>query len=160
MSVRVVCPHCKKPQNFDDSLAGTATPCDSCGELVQVPLTEEAKSGRRKSGGVPLWANVAAGIGGVVLIAAIVWLLLGAFRSSVTMENFQKLKEGMTEAEVQSILGAPNRGKKTMTSQIPGREKADYWVWTDGPKTITVIFVDGKAVEVSGNLQPTPVPQQ
>ncbi len=148
MSVRVVCPHCKKPQNFDDSLAGTATPCDSCGELVQVPLTEEAKSGRRKSGGVPLWANVAACIGGVVLIAAIVWLLLGAFRSSVTMENFQKLKEGMTEAEVQSILGAPNRGKKTMTSQIPGREKADYWVWTDGPKTITVIFVDGKAVEV------------
>jgi hypothetical protein len=159
MSVTVICPRCKKSQNVADTLAGTETRCASCGEPLRVPLADEAGdagSTRRKSGkGTPLWANVAAGVCAVLLVAAVVWILVHAFGSSVTLENYQKLKVGMTEAEVQAILGSPNKGKRSMTSAVPGREHAEYWIWMDGTKTITVIFVDGKVAELQSNLQPT-----
>jgi hypothetical protein len=133
---------------------------------LRVPLPEEAEgpgrheSGGKAGGGTPRWANVAAGVCSVLLVAAIVWILIHVFRSNLTLENYQKLKVGMTEAEVTSILGSPNRGKQSMTSTFPGQPIADYWTYTEGTKTVTVIFADGKVVELKSNLEPTTPPPQ
>jgi hypothetical protein len=158
MTVSVVCPRCKKSHDLADTLAGKEARCDSCGEVLRVPAGDEAKRGRRKSG-TPAWANAVAGVFIVLLLGAIGWILFLALGSSVTPENLQKLKVGMTEAEVKAVLGSPNKGKQVRTSEIPGRESTEYWIWTDGPKTITVIFAGGKVVELQSNLQPTPPPQ-
>jgi hypothetical protein len=141
MAVTITCPSCKKSHDLADTQVGREMRCDACGKVFKA------------SRGTPLWVKLAAGLCGLILVVAIVWVAVLMLGNKVTAENYQKLHEGMTESEVQAILGAP-RHKRPMKSGIPGREETDYWIWMDGSNnTITVVFVEGKAVELMSNLQ-------
>jgi predicted Zn finger-like uncharacterized protein len=69
---------------------------------------EDRRRPVRKKGGVPLWVWLVGGGGVFVLLLIGGVILFVALRGpSITKENYQKIKPGMTEAEVVAILGKP-----------------------------------------------------
>jgi hypothetical protein len=75
--------------------------------------------------------------------------------NKVSKSNYDKIKDGMTEAEVKSILGPPGNetsatvsrtDPKTGTTAQTNRQIS----WGDGDRSITIDFVDGK---VTGKKQ-------
>ena len=64
----------------------------------------------------------------------------GLTGGSVTKANYDKIKKGMTEAEVQAMLGAPS-----LTGELPGGLKSQTWKGSNGD-FITVGYKDGKAM--------------
>jgi uncharacterized protein YceK len=84
---------------------------------------------------------------------------LSGCSSKVNKENYDKIKMGMTQAEVESILGepteqvsssmdAPGMPSPPMPGMEPGggQEGMDgkTMIWKEGDKVITVIFLNGK----------------
>jgi hypothetical protein len=65
--------------------------------------------------------------------------------SKVSKDNFDKIKDGMTIAEVESILG---KGEKASAGvSVAGVSvTGDVYEWKDGEKVINVVFKDGKMV--------------
>jgi hypothetical protein len=59
-----------------------------------------------------------------------------AGESKITRANADKIKKGMTRAEVEEILG-PGKASADV-------DKAGGYVWSEGGKTIAITFVDGK----------------
>lgn len=64
--------------------------------------------------------------------------LLAAACSKVTVANYDKLKTGMPYAQVEAVLGKPDR-----CSDMLG---ARHCTWGDEKRYITVNFVAGQAV--------------
>jgi predicted Zn finger-like uncharacterized protein len=134
------------------------------GQVVRPP--------RSKKGGIPLWVWLVGG-GGLFLflccggggIAG--FFLLGGtdrFVNKVTKENFDKIKTGMTEAQVKEILGEPTEtaGTPDQLPDIPGMPKmprmpggmrVNIMVWKKGDNTITVNFMNGKVVAKQGHFR-------
>ncbi len=67
-------------------------------------------------------------------------LVLAACGSKVNQANFDKIKNGMTQDEVISILGSPT---DTSTVKIAGLSGSSA-KWTDKQGTITIQFANGK----------------
>ena len=67
-------------------------------------------------------------------------LLLLAACSKVTQENYAKIQEGMTEQEVQAILGSPTESSTKTVLGISGTSSR----WASGDTAITIRFVNGK----------------
>ena len=67
----------------------------------------------------------------------------------VNEKNYDKVQPGMTEAEVEKILGKPSNKQpdRDFASTIPPGGKALVYVSKDGDKTITVIYVGGKMTD-------------
>lgn len=65
-------------------------------------------------------AVLAAGSAAVLTVAAVALLLVNRSRPSVDREHFEALREGMTRAEVESVLGGRPRNAL--------RQPADVWV--------------------------------
>lgn len=88
------------------------------------------------------------------LAALVLLLALAACEARVTRENFEKVSDGMTYAQVQAILGSGEDQTATGTG-ISGyglatpeaRSHRKVYVWKDGHKTITIVFDNGKVVE-------------
>lgn len=98
---------------------------------------------------------------GRIFIVTLLCLFVAGCGSSVSMSNYEKIKEGMTEAEVEAILG---KGEEQASSSvnIPGQSinvpgggnvsvagmssSAKAVKWQDGSKIITVMFSDGKVM--------------
>ena len=60
--------------------------------------------------------------------------------SKVTKSNYDKIETGMTQQQVEDILGA---GTPTQSVDVGGLG-AKQLQWKDGNKTITVTIVNGK----------------
>jgi len=75
------------------------------------------------------------------LAAAIVLSVAFAGCSTVTPENFARVHDGMTEAEVVAILGKPD---ETANVALMMRVKAVNNIWKGGGYTITVQFTNGR----------------
>ena len=73
-------------------------------------------------------------------------MLAGCGGSRVSKGNFDKLQNGMTQAEVEKILGksASQAGGGGAVAGITASGK--ILAWTDGEKKITVTFVNDKVV--------------
>jgi len=67
-------------------------------------------------------------------------LLLLAACSKVTQENYSKIREGMTEPEVQAILGSPSESSTATVLGISGTSSK----WVSGDAVISIRFVNGK----------------
>jgi hypothetical protein len=123
---------------------------------------------QRSSGaGVPLmvWLLLAGGLTVLVLTGLVIAFLSLDFGSKVTTENYNKLKEGMTEKHLRSILGPPTRdvtqesfdkvvavvGRQGMGKALAdGRVKV--LLWESGKKNIMVTLYDGRAMGFSKNF--------
>ncbi len=75
-------------------------------------------------------------LGSFVLMAAVCLLLVGCGGSKVTADNYKKISNDMTEAQVKDILGAPSETKEAGPSKVS--------VWKSGNDTVSVTFIDGK----------------
>jgi hypothetical protein len=71
---------------------------------------------------------------------ALAALLLLAACSKVTQENFSRIKDGMSEAEVAAILGAPTDSSSASVLGITGTASR----WSGGDALIVIRFVNGK----------------
>ncbi len=72
------------------------------------------------------------------LLALVVLL---AACSKVTQENYLRIEEGMTEQEVNAVLGKPTESNSVNVLGVSGT--VSRWVGADG--VITVRFINGKA---------------
>ncbi|HLE66361.1 MAG TPA: outer membrane protein assembly factor BamE [Burkholderiales bacterium] len=73
---------------------------------------------------------------------ALAALVLAAGCSKVTQENFARIQDGMSEQEVQALLGAPSESSSVSVLGLSGT--SSKWVGQD--TVITVQFVNGKVM--------------
>jgi hypothetical protein len=73
---------------------------------------------------------------------ALAALVLAAGCSNVTQENFARIQDGMSEQEVQALLGAPSESSSVSVLGLSGT--SSKWVGQD--TVITVQFVNGKVM--------------
>jgi hypothetical protein len=66
--------------------------------------------------------------------------------TTLTRENFDKIKQDMSTKEVEKILGKPAVKGAPGAPKIGGQE-ADQWIWKEGSTTFTIYFVDGKMAQ-------------
>jgi hypothetical protein len=107
--------------------------------------TPRGRSGRRprRSRGVGRPArdyHETSGLGGITIVL----FATDVLGSKVTQENFQKVKWGMTEAEVRSILGSPSE----VITVGPLRTLS----WKRGGSIVIVSFTDGRATNIAGTF--------
>jgi hypothetical protein len=92
----------------------------------------------------------------VAVLLALCLMLTGCRKSKVTQENYDKIKNDMTLAQVEAILGeGTSQGGDganvaaqfgvDVTGGAPAPSTTDY-VWESGNKSITVTFRGGKVV--------------
>ncbi len=75
-------------------------------------------------------------------LAVVALCLLACAGSKINKENFDKIQTGMTQAEVQAILGEPTESESVDVTVFSGT--ASKWKYED--TTITIQFVNGKVV--------------
>jgi hypothetical protein len=68
--------------------------------------------------------------------------LIGCGSSKITKDNFDRIKLGMTQEEVQGILGSPTEASGIEIPMFSGTMSK----WARGDTIITVQFVNGKVV--------------
>ena len=84
----------------------------------------------------------------VLIVGVLLGLLLAGVvgcSAKVSKSNFDKIKDGMTTAQVENILG---KGEKASAGVSVGGVSltGDAYQWKDGDKVINVVFKDGKVV--------------
>jgi hypothetical protein len=119
------------------------------------------RRGRREGGGIPLWVWLVCGIGGFMLLLAIpltiVLLRNGGSLRRITPENLARIQMGMTQAEVEAILGKPNEstdlfnGFNAAIAQemngVPGGggvPSITFSAWKEGNYHIVVAYENGR----------------
>ncbi len=75
-----------------------------------------------------------------LLAASALALLLGACGSPVNQENFDRIRTGMTQQEVEAILGSPKESSSASFGGLSGGAAS----WQSKDATITVQFVNGE----------------
>ncbi len=81
-------------------------------------------------------------------------LLLLAACSKITQENFLRIQDGMSEAEVLAILGSPTQSSSGSILGISGTSST----WSGSDAVINVRFVNGK-VALKSYDKPSPKKQ-
>lgn len=74
------------------------------------------------------------------LAAALLFALALAACTRITQQNYDRVQEGMSEAEVVSILGKPDESSEVMLLRV----KAVNSQWKGGEHTVLVQFVNGR----------------
>ena len=95
------------------------------------------------NGGMTGKAMLVVTLAGVLVGAAMV----GCRSPGVSKDNYERVRMGMTLAEVEKILGPGTGGPATAgrLRHMGGRGAVHFW--QDGEKKIVVIFQDGKAID-------------
>ena len=81
----------------------------------------------------------------IVLTFIIFFLIVACAGTYFTWDTARQIKMGMTEAELQQLMGQPNR----VTSQ--GDKQIWVWAFTDptlSSRSVSVIMQDGEVIEV------------
>lgn len=78
----------------------------------------------------------------LILVTLVIVVLAGCARSKITQENFDKIKLGMTQAEVQQLLGPPTEASGLEVAVFSGTHAK----WIQGDTVITIQFINGKVV--------------
>ena len=82
-------------------------------------------------------------VSGVLLLALVSMTVMGC-GSKVSKENYEKIKDGMSLADVEKLLGEGEvqGGAAGAIANLGGSAK--MYKWTDGDKVITITFVNDK----------------
>jgi hypothetical protein len=78
----------------------------------------------------------------VVLVMVICMSLVSCGGSKISQENFEKIKTGMSLAQVTAILGPPTESSSVDVAVVSGTVSK----WKAGDVTITIQFVNSKVV--------------
>jgi hypothetical protein len=78
----------------------------------------------------------------VIAFAGVLVVLAACSKSKMTMANYEKVATGMSQQDVEAILGP---GKEQGSTAVAGTS-AKVVTWQDGRKLISVTFVDGKVM--------------
>jgi outer membrane protein assembly factor BamE (lipoprotein component of BamABCDE complex) len=76
------------------------------------------------------------------LAAVVLAVVVAGCATRVTKENFDKIHTGMTQAQVQAILGEPTESSSVDLPVFSGTSST----WRAGDTSITIQFVNGKVV--------------
>lgn len=76
------------------------------------------------------------------VLLAFALTMAGCGVDKINKTNFDKIKTGMTEAEVQAILGPPTESSGVDVAVFAGTTS----VWKQGDTVISVQFVNGKVI--------------
>ena len=74
-----------------------------------------------------------------IFIAFAAAMILAAC-SKITQENFGKVQDGMSEQDVQSLLGSPTQSSSMQVLGVSGTSSK----WVGGDATTAIQFVNGK----------------
>jgi 2-keto-3-deoxy-galactonokinase len=78
----------------------------------------------------------------LILAGLVVVVLAGCARSKINQENFDKIKLGMSQEEVQLILGPSTEASGLEIAVFSGTHAK----WIQGDTAITIQFINGKVV--------------
>jgi hypothetical protein len=174
MSIAVVCRACDRSVNVKDDLAGRKIKCPGCGKVLAVPDEEvdeeprrkrnrdreedEEDRPRRKAGkkkgkkGLIIGLSVGGGVLAVGLVILLFVLLSSRDNPKATEENFDKIKPGMSQEEVEKLLGKGDKvSKGTLDKALHakpsgeppvkgGREAAAYYRWKNKDDSIFLLI--------------------
>jgi hypothetical protein len=124
---------------------------------------------RRSKGGS--WLPLILGIGGGVLVLGVILVVLIVMMgggAGVTEANFDRLKEGMAEAELTAILGTPRDASGDanpfagFAAPLGGRDKrpnAKILEWKGGGGRVVAVLLGGKASMIFGEFKSGGVPK-
>lgn len=176
MAIKATCPHCSTSYSLAETQIGKNVRCKQCTEtfVVSEPTPrsrsrdedddrDEPRRRRPKKTGIPTGLLVGLGIGVFVLVlgclgggGVLLWLY-GPFSNKVTPENFEKIHIGMSEAEVQSLLGQPNVANEAIQrgNRPAGvnRVGVSAQAWKHNNDTIVVMFLNGKVIGKTAQFQ-------
>jgi len=85
----------------------------------------------------------------VLLIGGVSLLTLVACGNKLTNDNFSKVKNGMTEAEVRAILGKPD---EVETSEILGLKNTSY-LYEKGDTRASINFISNNVISKHGSFK-------
>jgi hypothetical protein len=175
MPIKTACPRCERPYTLADDQEGQQVRCRDCAEpfTVRRASARGAEPAPRK--GVPVWVWLLLGGGllfGMLLVVGVVVTLFatGVFGGpKLTAENVQRIRGGMTEAEVVAILGRPTEVKDGAPAEFGGGAQefsqniggvdvkfkfgpmapaVRTLTWRKGKEFITIVFQNGKVARV------------
>ena len=173
MSIAVVCESCDRSVKVKDDLAGRKIKCPGCGKVLAVPDEEADKEPRRKRNrdrdedeerprrkggeqkskkGLIIGLSVGGGVLAVGLVILLFVLLGSRDNPNVTEENFDKIKRGTSQEEVEKLLGKGDKvSKGTLDKALHappsgeppvkgGREAAAYYRWKNKTDSIFLLI--------------------
>lgn len=83
------------------------------------------------------------------IVSCLLALVLVACSSKLTNENFTKIKNGMSEGEVQAILGEPS---KVENSEVLGFRNTTYY-YESGKTRVQISFINDGVITKNGNFE-------
>jgi hypothetical protein len=96
-----------------------------------------------------------------LMLFTVTLIAIGCAGSRINSANFSKITNGMTKADVESILG-PGKVQSSSSASVPGFSGAgisvpgqsmsgENLVWQEGAKVITVMILNGKVIAKAAN---------
>lgn len=172
MPIAVVCRDCDRSVKVKDDLAGRKIKCPDCGKLLTVPGGEEDRPRRRRRDeddddydqprrkkekkrskkGLIIGLSVGGGVLAVGVGVLLFFLLVSRDNPNATEENFDKIKPGMSQEEVEKILGKGDKSSHAELSKAlhappskdppvkGGKIGAHYYRWKNKTDTIFLLI--------------------
>jgi hypothetical protein len=84
----------------------------------------------------------------LVLVLMLVFVLDGCIGKRITKANVDRVTEGMSKKQVESILGQPSSSK----TEEPTIMKQTTYVYRQGKDTVTIVFKDDKVQSKDSTL--------
>jgi hypothetical protein len=170
MMVHSSCPFCHNLCVWSDTSETKYVRCCHCEKTFVISTWGIGHAGeqrrRRRRSGPLIWPWV------LVLLITVVVLGFGlvleslshpkAPESKVTVGNYQRLKVGMTEADLYRLLGHPKRRDDSLVPKISNlrhryevEEKhfSQRCFWEDGDEVIWIILAEGRVQQYGGRLE-------
>jgi hypothetical protein len=83
-------------------------------------------------------------------LVPVAFLIFGCSIEKISKENFDRIKTGMMEPEVQDILGPPTESTGVDVTVFSGTTS----IWKNGDTVISIQFVNGKVVAKQFSKEP------
>jgi hypothetical protein len=81
----------------------------------------------------------------VLLFSIGLLTLVGCDLNKINQQNFDKIKVGMAEDDVQKILGKPVENN---TLKMPGGDSASKEIWKEADRSVTLTFINKKVTTI------------
>lgn len=171
MMVDTACPHCHHPCSWSNTSETKYVRCAFCERTFVVstlgigqPLHRKP---RRRRTPLPLWPWFLFAVGTCLVVGigslAIHFQRERVRETKVTVENFQRLRLGMTDRDVLNILGASTRTDRSLVPQLDVNKAHHYELaeeeftqrsfWEDGDNVIWIEFRQRRITKFGGFLE-------